>query len=174
MTTGRGDVAERARLLRNYGSRVKYVNDVIGFNSRLDELQAAVLRVKLPHLLVWNERRRVIAERYRRDLDDLPLELPQGGPAEAHVWHLFVVRSPERDRLQEHLAARGVDTQMHYPIPPHRQAAYAYLEIEEGTLPISEAIHRECLSLPIGPHLRPEQVDEVIDAVRSFDFGGTR
>jgi dTDP-4-amino-4,6-dideoxygalactose transaminase len=168
VTTNDPGVAERMRLLRNYGSSVKYVNKVIGSNSRLDELQAAVLRVKLPHLPEWNARRRRVAQRYLSELADLPLSLPTVVAGADHVWHLFVIRSAERDRLQQHLAAQGVQTLLHYPIPPHLQEAYGYLGLREGDLPIAEAIHRECLSLPIGPHMSDEQVGIVIDAVRSF------
>ena len=162
------DVADRVRLLRNYGSRVKYVNEIIGSNSRLDELQAAALRVKLPHLLEWNERRRRVAERYRSELADVPICLPSVAEGGDHVWHLFVIRSAERDRLQQHLTECGVQTLLHYPMPPHLQDAYRDLGLSEGDLPIAEAdpsrvpepSHRAA-------HQRP-QVDAVIQAVRSF------
>jgi len=163
-------VADRVRLLRNYGSRVKYVNEVVGFNSRLDEIQAAVLRVKLACLPEWNARRRSTARRYLAALADLPLVLPEEGEGEEHVWHLFVVRSAARDRLQAHLTAHEVQTLLHYPVPPHLQDAYRSLGLHEGAFPIAETIHRECLSLPIGPHLDAEQVGAVVDAVRSFEF----
>jgi dTDP-4-amino-4,6-dideoxygalactose transaminase len=169
VTTNDPDVADRVRALRNYGSRTKYVNEVRGVNSRLDELQAAVLRVKLPLLEEWNERRRRIAARYLDDLRGTALRPPSAAPPLDPVWHLFVVRSEARDRIQRHLTKNGVQTLIHYPIPPHLQAAYADLAYPVGAFPIAERIHRECLSLPIGPHLTDAQVGDVIDAVRSFD-----
>ena len=169
VTTNDPDVADRVRALRNYGSRTKYVNAVRGVNSRLDELQAAVLRVKLPLLEEWNERRRRVAARYLDGLRGTALRLPSAAPGADPVWHLFVVRSEARDRLQQHLTKKEVQTLIHYPIPPHLQAAYADLAYPVGAFPIAERIHRECLSLPIGPHLTDAQVGDVIDAVRSFD-----
>jgi dTDP-4-amino-4,6-dideoxygalactose transaminase len=169
VTTNDPDVADRVRALRNYGSRMKYVNDVRGVNSRLDELQAAVLRVKLPLLDEWNRRRHRVAARYLDGLRGTALVLPSMAPVVDPVWHLFVVRSDSRDRLQEHLTRQGVQTLVHYPIPPHWQGAYADLGYEVGAFPISERIHRECLSLPMGPHLTDRQVGEVIDSVRAFD-----
>jgi dTDP-4-amino-4,6-dideoxygalactose transaminase len=169
VTTNDPDVARHVRALRNYGSTTKYVNEIKGVNSRLDELQAAILRAKLPYLVEWNERRRTVASTYVRCLQGTEITLPSVAPGMDPVWHLFVVRSPSRDRLQRHLAASGVETLIHYPIPPHRQAAYADLHIPEGAFPISEQIHRECLSLPMGPHLSDSQVAEVVDAVTSFE-----
>ena len=169
VTTNDPSVADRVRILRNYGSRTKYVNEIRGVNSRLDELQAAVLRVKLPLLHEWNQRRRRIAARYLDGLRGAALGLPSTAPGVDPVWHLFVVRSNARDRLQEHLAKNDVQTLIHYPIPPHQQAAYADLGYPVGAFPIAERIHRECLSLPIGPHLTDDQVGAVINAVRSFD-----
>ena len=169
VTTNDTDVADRVRPLRNYGSRTRYANEIRGVNSRLDELQAAMLRVKLPLLNEWNQRRRRVAARYLDDLRGTALRLPFTPLGVDPVWHLFVVRSDARDRLQEHLAKRDVQTLIHYPIPPHRQAAYADLGYPVGAFPIAERIHRECLSLPIGPHLTEGQVGDVIDAVRSFD-----
>jgi dTDP-4-amino-4,6-dideoxygalactose transaminase len=169
VTANDPDVADRVRVLRNYGSRTKYVNEVPGVNSRLDELQAAVLRVKLPLLDEWNQRRRRVAARYLDGLRDAALRLPLVALGVDPVWHLFVVRSDARDRLQEHLTKNDVQTLIHYPIPPHRQAAYADLGYPVGAFPIAERIHRECLSLPIGPHLTDSQIGAVINAVRSFD-----
>ena len=169
VTTNDPEVADRVRVLRNYGSRTKYINEIRGVNSRLDELQAAVLRVKLPLLDEWNQRRRRVAARYLDGLRGTALRLPATPPGVDPVWHLFVIRSGARDRLQEHLTRNGVQTLIHYPIPPHRQVAYADLGYQVGAFPIAERIHRECLSLPIGPHLTDTQVGSVIDAVRSFD-----
>jgi dTDP-4-amino-4,6-dideoxygalactose transaminase len=165
ITTDDDELADKVRVLRNYGSRVKYVNEVRGFNSRLDEIQAALLRVKLGHLDDWNVRRRRIAERYRVEMRNAGIVLPHADEPEGHIWHVFVVRHPDRDAFQRRLAAAGIATQIHYPIPPHRQAAYAELGWGEGMFPISEAIHREVLSLPIGPQMTDEEVDAVIGAV---------
>jgi len=165
VTTDDDVLADKVRVLRNYGSRVKYVNEVRGFNSRLDEIQAAVLRVKLRHLDTWNERRRRIAERYLAELGSSGLVLPQAADPDGHIWHVFVVRHPNRDAFQRRLAAAGIATQIHYPTPPHLQEAYRDLGWGEGSFPLSEAIHREVLSLPIGPQMSDEQVDAVISAV---------
>ena len=168
VTTNDDALADRVRVLRNYGSQVKYYNEVKGYNSRLDELQAAVLRVKLAHLDEWNARRSALAEYYRENLAGTSLTLPTVPNWADPVWHLFVVRTGRRDELQRHLQDNGVGTVIHYPIPPHRQEAYAELGLGEGSLPIAEAIHREVLSLPIGPHLSREAAAQVVQAVRSF------
>lgn len=168
VTTNNSQIAEKVTLLRNYGSKVKYVNELAGYNSRLDPIQAAVLRVKLTRLDEWNHRRRAIAALYLEQLVDTGLTLPHIPMWAEPAWHLFVVRTPERDRLQKHLEASGVGTLIHYPIPPHLQRAYADLGLKEGSLPISEAIHREVLSLPMGPHLSFEDAKRVVEAVRSF------
>lgn len=172
ITTDDAEVADRVRVLRNYGSRVKYVNEVQGYNSRLDEIQAAALRVKLGHLAEWNERRARIAARYLAELGDQGLALPYVPDWAAPAWHVFPVLTPARDAFQAHLTAAGIGTVIHYPTPPHRQAAYAALGLPEGTFPLSEAIHREIISLPIGPHMTDEQVDATIAAVRDFAAGG--
>ena len=140
-----------------------------GFNSRLDEIQAAVLRVKLRYLDEWNERRRRIGALYLKGLRETGLGLPAVPDWAEPVWHLFVVGSRERDALQRHLEQAGIGTLIHYPIPPHLQDAYRDLGLGEGTLPISEAIHREVLSLPIGPHLTEAEASRVIQAVRQLD-----
>lgn len=168
ITTHRDEIADRIRVLRNYGSRVKYYNEVKGFNSRLDALQAAILRVKLRRLDEWNERRRRVAAYYAEHLKDTALVLPQVPSTCEPVYHLYVVRTPLRDALQEHLRSRGIATLIHYPVAPHRQAAYQEMGLEEGSLPISEQIHREVLSLPMGPHLRMEDAARVVSAVREF------
>lgn len=161
-------LADTVATLRNYGSRVKYHNEVVGYNSRLDEIHAAFLQVKLARLDVENARRRGIAARYQAELDGCGLVLPIVPEWAEPVWHLYVVRHPERDRLARHLDAHGIGTVIHYPVPPHRQPAYAELGLGEGAFPISERIHREVLSLPIGPTMRDQDVDQVIDAVRRF------
>lgn len=168
VTTNDGEVAERVRILRNYGSRVKYVNEVQGFNSRLDEVQAAVLRIKLRYLDEWNERRRQIAAWYMQQLKDAEVILPHVPDWAEPVYHLFVVRSKRRDALQQHLKHSGVDILIHYPVPPHLQPAYQQMAVPAGGLPIAEGIHREVLSLPIGPHLTQSQASRVIEAVHGF------
>jgi dTDP-4-amino-4,6-dideoxygalactose transaminase len=159
------ELAQCLRMLRNYGSRAKYRHDVKGFNSRLDELQAAFLRHKLTFLDDDNGRRRSIADRYLAGLASTGLGLPHVPKDCEPVWHLFVVRSTRRDALARALAARGVQTLIHYPTPPHLQPAYRDLGLGEGALPIAECMHREVLSLPIGPTMSDEQVEETIAAV---------
>ena len=164
VTTDRADLAERIRVLRNYGSREKYVNEVQGANSRLDPIQAAILRAKLPHLDAWTDRRRAIAAAYSHGLRDSGLVLPQVPAWAEPAWHLYVVRSAGRGALQQRLAEVGIGTLIHYPIPPHRQQAYVALGLADGSLPVAESVAREVLSLPIGPHLPPEAAGEVIRA----------
>lgn len=159
-------LAEAVRALRNYGSVEKYRHDRQGVNSRLDEWQAAVLRVKLRHLDVENMARQRIAAVYRQSIVHPAIRVPDEGSPGRHVWHLFVVRSARRDALREHLASRGVQTLVHYPIPPHRQEAYA--QLRHVSLPLTERIHDEVLSLPMGPGLRADQVARVVDACLSF------
>lgn len=166
--TANSSVTAEVAKLRNYGSERKYHHEVIGYNSRLDEMQAAFLRVKLQDLDAQNERRRVIAARYNAGLADAGLILPVVPDWADPVWHLYVVRHPRRDALAEHLKQQGVATVIHYPVPPHLQPAYASLGLPAGTFPISEQLHCEVLSLPIGPMLSDNEVDQVIDAVRSF------
>jgi dTDP-4-amino-4,6-dideoxygalactose transaminase len=169
VTTNDDRIADRVRLLRNYGSRVKYRNETVGFNSRMDELQAAVLEVKLRHLAAWNARRATVASRYLGSLEGSGVLLPEVPDWAEPAWHLFVVRSSRRDALQAHLAEAGIETLIHYPIPPHRQDAYAFLGLGAGSLPISEAIHREVLSLPMGPHLDEPGATRVVEAVIEFE-----
>lgn len=172
VTTNDAAIAERLRVLRNYGSRVKYVNDEQGVNSRLDELHAAVLSVKVPHLDAWNARRTKIAQRYQAELQGLPLVLPEVAPGAESAWHLYVVRSSARDRLQALLKERGVETLIHYPIPPHEQQAYA--AFKGRALPLASKLAKEVLSLPMGPHLADAQVTQVIAAVREAAVSAAR
>jgi len=166
ITTNDAEIADRIRVLRNYGSKVKYINEVRGFNSRLDTLQAAILRVKLQHLDIWNEARRKIAVQYLTGLSDQGLILPSVPDWAEPVWHLFVVRSKTRDQFQQHLNQAGIGTLIHYPIPPHLQGAYADLGFGKGAFPISERIHEEVLSLPMFPDMTLEQTCQVIVACR--------
>jgi dTDP-4-amino-4,6-dideoxygalactose transaminase len=162
VTTNDATLAQRIRALGNYGSQVKYHNDVKGVNSRLDELQAAFLRVKLRSLDEWNAGRRAIAAIYLSLLDGSTLVLPYFPDWAEPVWHLFVVRNRQRDELQKRLGDAGIGTMIHYPIPPHLQPAYSELGYEPGDFPIAEAIHREIISLPIGPHLAMEDVKRIV------------
>jgi dTDP-4-amino-4,6-dideoxygalactose transaminase len=166
VTTDDPDLADKVRTLRNYGSKKKYYNDLKGYNSRLDELQAAFLRAKLKKLDQWNDRRRAVAGRY---LSTLPRSseflLPQAPPWVDPVWHLFVVRHPERDAFQRKLTDAGIGTLIHYPVPPHLSGAYANGKWPAGTYPIAEQLASSVLSLPIGPHLTESQAREVIEQV---------
>jgi len=169
VTTSDADLADRVRKLRNYGSAVKYHNEIPGVNSRIDEFQAAVLRAKLRHLDQWNQRRRLLAAQYQRELDGVAkLTLPSIIHRSDPVWHLFVVRHPQRDALQTHLTDAGIGTLIHYPIPPHRSGAYQSLTIPAGSLPIAEQLAKSVLSLPISPHHDSEQVAEVCRVVQEF------
>ena len=167
VTTNDPELADRIRVLRNYGSRVKYVNEVQGYNSRLDPIQAAVLRVKLAHLDAWNARRTELATAYLQGLAGDGLVLPHVPDWAVPAWHLFVVRHPQRDALQQRLSEAGVGTLIHYPIPPHRQAAYAAAGLAPDAFPIATRMADEVLSLPIGPHLPSGDATRVIDAMRS-------
>lgn len=167
VTTDDEELAITIRALGNYGSHKKYENLYQGVNSRLDEMQAAVLRVKLRHLDEEIQSRREVAEYYLAHIDNPNIELPAVGKRENHVWHLFVVRSAQRDVLQRYLAEQGVQTLIHYPVPPHLQRAYQ--EFSNAALPLTEEIHRLVLSLPMGPHLIPGQVSQVVEAINSFE-----
>ncbi len=164
VVTNDPDLATRVRLLRNYGSAARYEHDVAGFNTRLDELQAALLRVKLAKLGEWNDRRRQVAARYMDGLGSIPdLGLPEVPEFADPVWHQFVVRHARRDEVAAELGRRGVGTHIHYPIPPHRTGAYAAVEAD---LPLTDRLAAEVLSLPMGPHLDPDQQAEAITAIR--------
>jgi dTDP-4-amino-4,6-dideoxygalactose transaminase len=166
ITTDDDDLAEHVRMLRNYGSKVKYHHDLPGTNSRLDSLQASFLRVKLRRLDEWNERRRAVAARYLEWLDGAEgIVLPAVPDWAEPVWHLFVVRHPRRDDLQERLREAGVDTIIHYPIPPHLTGAYA-AGFAPGDLPVAERLGNDVLSLPMGPHLPLGDAERVAAAVR--------
>jgi dTDP-4-amino-4,6-dideoxygalactose transaminase len=168
ITTDDDSLAQRLYVLRNYGSKIKYHNEEKGYNSRLDELQAAFLREKLKILDEDNACRARLAKRYSDLLADSGLILPTVLPWVEPAWHLYTVRTPRRDALQQHLADRGIGTMIHYPIPPHLQKAYAELGLAPGSFPITEAIHNEILSLPMGPHLDEQQVADVCAGILSF------
>lgn len=170
VTTDDPALAERIRMLGNYGSTVRYVNETRGTNSRLDPLQAAVLRVKLRHLDTWNDRRRAIADLYGRALAGSgAVSLPHVPDWSDPVWHLYVVRTPDRATLQAALADAGVQTLIHYPIPPHLQQAYADMGHTRGAFPVAETLADEVLSLPIGPHMTLDQAQQVADAIGRAD-----
>lgn len=175
ITTDDEALAVQLRALRNYGSLIKNRNEVLGANSRLDELQAAVLTVKLGHLDEWNRRRAGVAERYLAAIDGRSVVLPHIPPGMTPAWHLFVVQCDRRDALRQRLAELGVETNVHYPTPPYRQPAYASLASESGRVTgqqearapsVSDDLHRRVLSLPMGPHLSHEQVDGAICALQ--------
>jgi dTDP-4-amino-4,6-dideoxygalactose transaminase len=167
VTTNDGSLADRIRVLRNYGSRQRYVNEVQGYNSRLDPVQAAVLRVKLRHLPEWNARRARIAASYAAELADCGLTLPFVPEWAEPAWHLYCVRYPQRDRLRERLAEAGVETLIHYPIPPHLQGAYAEFGYQKGAFPVTESMAETLISLPIGPALGDSEVSHVIETVKN-------
>jgi len=169
VTTNDAQLADRIRHLRNYGSKVRYHNDYVGLNSRLGEMQAAFLRAKLPHLSAWNARRVSLAARYLAQLRGAGDVVVPFVPAWAEpAWHLFVIRTRQRDALQAHLAQHEVGTQVHYPTPPHLSPAYRSAGWKRGDFPLAEQLADEVLSLPIGPHVTAEQVDYVCEIVRSF------
>jgi dTDP-4-amino-4,6-dideoxygalactose transaminase len=166
VVTNDPEVAERARLLREYGWRERYVSEVAGFNSRLDELQAAVLRVKLKYLDEENARRRAIARIYDERLASTPLHLPQCGGVVEHAYHQYAVRSDERDKLRERLREQGIGALIHYPVPVHLQPAYRNrAPVHRRTLPETEQAAQQVLSLPMYPHLTAEQVGRVCEAI---------
>nr|WP_294841606.1 DegT/DnrJ/EryC1/StrS family aminotransferase [uncultured Methylotenera sp.] len=167
ITTNNEAIASRVRELGNYGSAVKYYNDERGVNSRLDPVQAAALSVKLKYLDAWNHRRQHIAKTYSQVLGGLALGLPQVPAWAEPVWHLYVVATPARDILQSQLAAAGIQTLIHYPVPPHLQKAYHALDIQAGSLPVAERLAKQVLSLPMGPHLTATDTEYVHSVLTS-------
>lgn len=167
ITTNNAEMADRIRMLRNYGSRTKYVNEVQGYNSRLDPVQAAALRIKLKFLDEWNARRARIAARYTAAFAETGIVTPQVPAWAEPIWHLYVVQHARRDLLQRSLTAAGIDTLIHYPIPPHLQQAYANSGFVREQFPIAERMADQLLSLPIGPQLDHAGVDAVIAAVKN-------
>lgn len=170
ITTNDAELAHMLKAIRNYGSHEKYKNLVPGVNSRLDEIQAAILNVKLKFLDQENQYRRHIADLYLKEIQNSAIELPftniNAETDTQHVWHLFVIRTQHREQLQKHLAEHGVQTLIHYPIPPHKQQAYQ--EWNNFSLPISEQIHAEVLSLPIGPNLSIDEAKQVVQLCNGF------
>lgn len=167
VTTNNGELAELIRNLRNYGSQRKYFNEYKGTNSRLDEMQAAILRVKLKKLDSENQHRRRLALRYSHSISNPAIHLmPQPSVPDQHVHHLYIVRSKKREELQRWLKGRGIETLIHYPVPPHKQKAYP--ELNSLKFPITELVHEQVLSLPIGPHINDLDVDEIAQACNKF------
>jgi dTDP-4-amino-4,6-dideoxygalactose transaminase len=170
ITTNDAGLAQKVRVLRNYGSQQKYYNEVIGYNSRLDELQAALLRVKLPELANWTRHRQAVAAWYGQHLSGIEdLQLPYVAEGATHVFHLYVVHTSRRDALQQHLTSLSIGTLIHYPVPPHRQEAYQSLAMPVGAFPIAEELAATCLSLPMWPGMTEEHVIAVASAIRSFE-----
>jgi dTDP-4-amino-4,6-dideoxygalactose transaminase len=170
ITTNDADLAQKVRVLRNYGSQQKYYNEVVGYNSRLDELQAALLRLKLPQLPTWTQQRQQVAAWYQQHLAGIPgLRLPAVAEGATHVYHLYVVHTPHRAALQQHLTEQGIGTLIHYPVPPHRQQAYQALNLPAGAFPIAEELAATCLSLPMWPGLTEAHVEAVAAAIRRFN-----
>jgi dTDP-4-amino-4,6-dideoxygalactose transaminase len=167
ITTNDAGLADRIKMLRNYGSSQRYFNEVVGYNSRLDPLQAAALRVKLRYLDQWNERRRVLADIYSDTLRDISLRLPFVPNWAEPVWHLYCIRHIERDGLRDSLATRGIETLIHYPVPPHLQTAFEYMRIEKGVYPIAEAMAAQLISLPIGPTMEQHDAHRVADELQN-------
>jgi dTDP-4-amino-4,6-dideoxygalactose transaminase len=162
VTTNNEDLANRIKMLRNYGSAVKYYNEEIGYNNRLDELQAAFLRVKLNYLQEWTNQRKEIAKWYNEALQNRnDLILPFVHEKADHVYHLYVVRTSNREKLQKELSEKGVQTMIHYPVPPHLQKAYKHLGHKKGDFPVAEEIARTCLSLPVWPGLLKSNIDKI-------------
>jgi dTDP-4-amino-4,6-dideoxygalactose transaminase len=168
VTTGDDKLAARLQSLRNYGQEKKYYHSEIGYNHRLDEIQAAVLRIKLKRLDAWNGQRAANAAAYTKGLAGLPIETPKVPEGRTHIFHLYVIRTDRRDELQAHLTARGVSTLIHYPVPIHLQQAYRSLGLGPGSFPISERMAGRILSLPMFPELTAAQTQEVVEGVRAF------
>lgn len=169
IVTNDDGLADRVQMLRNYGSRIKYYNEMKGFNSRLDSLQAAFLGVKLKYLDGWNQRRKTVAAQYMESLAAIPdLTLPFLPDWAEPVWHLFVVRHPQRDALQRHLTQAGIGALIHYPVPPHLSGAYSELGFKKGSMPLTEKIAETCLSLPIYPKISDNYTEQVIQMIKLF------
>lgn len=168
VSTNDDDLAVKIRMLRDHGSGARYHHDLIGFNARLDEIQAVVLRAKLPHLAEWNEQRREHAYLYNEMLKDAPVQTPSELPGNIPVYHLYVIKTPKRDELQAWLKEQGIFTGIHYPIPLHLQKAMEYLGYKRGDFPVTEQVTAEILSLPMFAELTDEQIVTVTDSIKSF------
>jgi dTDP-4-amino-4,6-dideoxygalactose transaminase len=171
IVTDSAQLAERARAIRHYGQRVKHQHELAPLNRRLDTIQAAVLRIKLRHLDDWNRRRCELADAYRAALENLPLDLPGVEPAGRHVYHLFVVGSDRRDALRAHLAADGIESGVHYPVPCHLQPAFTHLGHRRRDFPNAERLAERSLSLPMYPELPLAQLERTVRSIRRFLLG---
>lgn len=168
LVTNDAAFASRARALREHGSTRRYYHDEIGFNYRMEGLQGAILKVKLPHLEAWTRERRRVAHRYNQVLAETPLQLPREASYAQSAWHLYVVRHPRRDELKKHLETNHVGCALHYPLPLHLQKAYAHLGYKAGDFPVAEKAARECLSLPIYAELTEAQIQRVAEVIQEF------
>lgn len=168
IVTNNDDFADKVSMLRNYGSRIKYYNEIEGVNSRLDEIQAALLNVKLTHLYELTKERKEIASKYIHGIKHNGIQLPQVAKGADHVFHLFVIRTDKRDALLEHLRNQGIQTQIHYPVPPHLAQCYQYLGYQKGDFPITEQYANQSLSLPLYNGMTDEEIDYVISAINRF------
>lgn len=169
VVTNNPKLAEKVWLLRNYGQKKRYVHITKGFNSRLDEIQAAVLSVKFKYLNGWNKRRREIASTYDSKLKNSRVIIPSEMEYGRHVYHLYVIRTKNRDKLQEYLAGKGIQTNIHYPIPVHLQKAYEYLKTKKGSCPVAERYAKEILSIPLFPELTDKEINSVAAAILDWD-----
>ncbi|ERK52103.1 DegT/DnrJ/EryC1/StrS aminotransferase family protein [Leptotrichia sp. oral taxon 879] len=168
IATNDDEFAQKIKVLRNYGSEKRYYNQVVGYNSRLDEIQAGLLRVKLKYLNELTEEREKIAKRYINEIKNPLIKLPKVRENATHVWHLFVIKCENRDRLQEYLAEKGVGTVIHYPIPPHMSEAYKYLNIKKGKLPVTEKYAETVLSIPMYNGMKNEEISYVVEVLNEF------
>ena len=169
IVTDNKELYEKVRMLRNYGSKIKYQNEILGVNSRLDEIQAALLLVKLSHYQELREERERIARMYLAAITNPLISLPTIRENADHVWHLFVVRTPDRDRFQSFLQANGIGTQVHYPIPPHLSDAYGYLGYKPGDFPITEHFADTVISLPLYEGMTDEEIDYVVEVINRYE-----
>jgi len=168
ISTSNPEIARKARMIRDHGSERRYYHDLIGFNARLDEIQAVVLRVKLPHLNEYNQLRREHARKYNELLANSSIVIPVECPENQHIYHMYVIQAPRRDELQTWLKERGIGTGIHYPVPVHLQNAMGNLGYKPGDLPVTEKTVERILSLPMYPELSDNQIVAIVDAVRSF------
>ncbi len=166
--TNNEEIAKKASMLRVHGQPDKYTHEFIGYNSRLDEIQAAVLRLKLKKLNKWNQKRIELAKYYNEQLKGLPVKTPNFFSHKKSVFHLYVIRAEKRDELKEFLSSRGIGVGIHYPVPSHLQPALKYLNYKEGSLPTTEKIAKEILTLPMHPHLKKDDIDYIADSIREF------
>jgi len=170
ITTNDDEIARRARMIRDHGSERKYYHDLMGFNARLDELQAVALRAKLPHLEDWTEKRRETAQKFNQQLQNTFISTPVESPGNRHVYHLYVIRTPQRDELLDHLHEKGVGAGIHYPVPIHLQKSMRHLGYSPGSLPVTEQVVAEIISLPIYAELTAEMIDYIDMSIKHYAY----